>query len=152
MADSTEAGLGRSSLRLVYIYSLRRAFLAPTYVVLDRHSQGCIRLVYALAIQLQIYVYLPPTTATTARALSTISIYFIYAFSNLTQLGLGLGIGPILLLVYASSKYIQSIYLLQWYLKALGLVAPATYRLSKSAIKRLIVSVGRAYTKAKLRY
>ena len=37
-ADRTEAGLGRSSLRLVYTYSLRRALLAPTSVVLDRYS------------------------------------------------------------------------------------------------------------------
>jgi len=37
-ADSVEAGLGRSSLHLVYIYSLRGAFLAPTYIILDRYS------------------------------------------------------------------------------------------------------------------
>jgi hypothetical protein len=39
-ADSVEAGLGGSSLRLVYIHPLRRAFLAPTRIVLDRHSWG----------------------------------------------------------------------------------------------------------------
>jgi len=38
MADRTEAGLGGSGLYLVYIYSLYKAFLAPTYVILDRHS------------------------------------------------------------------------------------------------------------------
>jgi hypothetical protein len=37
-ADSMEAGLGGSSLRLVYIYPLRRAFLAPTCIILDRYS------------------------------------------------------------------------------------------------------------------
>ena len=46
-----EAGLGRSSLRLVYAYSLRRALLAPTSVVLDRYSRGCIILVYAIDIR-----------------------------------------------------------------------------------------------------
>jgi hypothetical protein len=38
IVDRAEVGLGRSSLRLVYIYSLRRAFLAPTYLILDRYS------------------------------------------------------------------------------------------------------------------
>ena len=52
IADKTEAGLGGSGLRLVYIYSLHRAFLAPTCVVLDRYSWGCIRLAYAMGIRL----------------------------------------------------------------------------------------------------
>jgi len=47
-ADRTEAGLGGFSLRLVYIYDLRRALLAPTSVVLDRHSWGCIILAYTM--------------------------------------------------------------------------------------------------------
>jgi len=38
MADRIEVGLGRSGLYLVYTHSLHRAFLAPTRVVLDRHS------------------------------------------------------------------------------------------------------------------
>ena len=38
MADRMKAGLGGSGLRLVYIYSLYGAFLAPTYVILDRYS------------------------------------------------------------------------------------------------------------------
>jgi len=38
IADSAEAGLGEFSLRLVYAYSLRKAFLAPTCVVLDSYS------------------------------------------------------------------------------------------------------------------
>jgi len=38
IADRIEAGLGGSSLRLAYIYSLYGAFLAPTRVILDRHS------------------------------------------------------------------------------------------------------------------
>jgi hypothetical protein len=48
MVDSAEVGLGGSSLRLVYIHSLYRAFLAPTCVVLDRYSWGYIKLAYAL--------------------------------------------------------------------------------------------------------
>jgi len=52
MADRIEVGLGRSSLRLAYIYSLHRAFLALTCVVLDRYSWGYIRLVYAMGIRL----------------------------------------------------------------------------------------------------
>jgi hypothetical protein len=46
--DRIEAGLGRSSLCLVYAYSLHRALLAPTSVVLDRHGWGCIMLAYAI--------------------------------------------------------------------------------------------------------
>jgi len=38
IADSVEAGLGGFSLRLVYTHFLRRAFLAPTCVVLDSYS------------------------------------------------------------------------------------------------------------------
>jgi hypothetical protein len=38
MVDSIEVGLGRSSLYLVYTHPLRRAFLAPTYVILDYYS------------------------------------------------------------------------------------------------------------------
>jgi len=38
MADKAEAGLGRSSLRLAYIHSLRRAFLTYTRVILNRYS------------------------------------------------------------------------------------------------------------------
>jgi len=38
IADRIEVGLGGSSLRLVYVYFLYRAFLAPTCVVLDRYS------------------------------------------------------------------------------------------------------------------
>jgi len=37
-ADRTEAGLGGSSLYLVYIHSLRQALLAPTRVILDRYG------------------------------------------------------------------------------------------------------------------
>jgi len=37
-ADSAEAGLSRSSLRLAYTHSLRKAFLAPTYIILDSYS------------------------------------------------------------------------------------------------------------------
>ena len=37
-ADIMEAGLGRSSLRLVYIYSLYRVFLIPTYIILNYYS------------------------------------------------------------------------------------------------------------------
>ena len=81
IADRIEVGLGGSSLRLVYVYFLYRAFLAPTCVVLDRYSQGYIRLVYAIGIRLQIYTRLLPTTATAARALSTISICLVCAFS-----------------------------------------------------------------------
>jgi hypothetical protein len=51
IADSVEAGLGGSSLYLVYIHSLYRAFLAPTCVILDRYSWGCIKLAYALDIR-----------------------------------------------------------------------------------------------------
>jgi len=52
IADRMEVGLGRSSLYLVYIYFLHGAFLAPTYIVLDRYSWGYIRLVYAMGIRL----------------------------------------------------------------------------------------------------
>ena len=52
IADRTEAGLGGSSLRLVYIYSSRRASLVYTYIILDRYSWGYIRLVYAIGIRL----------------------------------------------------------------------------------------------------
>jgi len=52
MVDSIEAGLGGSSLRLVYIYSLYRAFLVPTYIILDRYSWGYIRLAYTIGIRL----------------------------------------------------------------------------------------------------
>ena len=38
MADRVETGLGGSSLYLVYVYSLYRAFLAPTYIVLNYYS------------------------------------------------------------------------------------------------------------------
>jgi len=37
-ADSVKVELGRFSLRLVYAHPLRGAFLAPTRVILDRHS------------------------------------------------------------------------------------------------------------------
>ncbi len=47
-ADKTEAGLGGSSVRLAYARSSRRALLAPTRVVLDRHSGCCMRLAYAM--------------------------------------------------------------------------------------------------------
>ena len=79
--DRTEAGLGRSSLYLVYAHSSRRASLAYTCVILDRYSWGCIRLVYAMGMRLWIYVRLPPIRTATARALSTVSIYLVYAFS-----------------------------------------------------------------------
>jgi hypothetical protein len=48
MVDRTEAGLGGSSLCLVYVYSLYRTLLAPTYIILDYYSWGYIRLVYAI--------------------------------------------------------------------------------------------------------
>jgi len=50
MVNKVEAGLGRSSLHLVYIYSLYRAFLVFTYVILNYYSEGYIRLVYAIDI------------------------------------------------------------------------------------------------------
>jgi len=52
IADKAEAGLGGSSLCSAYVYSLRRAFLTHTRVVLDRHSWGCIRLAYAMGMRL----------------------------------------------------------------------------------------------------
>jgi len=50
--DSAEVGLGKSSLYLVYAHSLHRAFLAPTRVVLNSYSWGCIRLAYAIGMRL----------------------------------------------------------------------------------------------------
>ena len=81
IVESTDAGLGRSSLRLAYIYSLRRALLVPTYVILDYYSWGYIRLAYAIDIRRFVYLRLLPATAATARALSIISICLIYTFS-----------------------------------------------------------------------
>ena len=80
-AESTDAGLGRSSLRLAYTHSLRRALLAPTRVILDHYSWGCIRLAYAMDIRRFVYLRLPPATTATARTLSIVSIYLIYTFS-----------------------------------------------------------------------
>ena len=79
-ADRAEAGLGGSSLYLVYAYFLRGAFLAYTHVVLDRYSWGCIRLAYAMDMRRLVYLRLPPITTTAARALSIMSIYLIYTF------------------------------------------------------------------------
>jgi hypothetical protein len=79
--DRIDAGLGGSSLRLAYIYSLRRTLLAPTRVILDRYCWGCIRLAYAIDIRRLVYLRLAPVTAAAARALSIISICLIYAFS-----------------------------------------------------------------------
>ena len=97
MVDRTEARLGGSSLRLVYIHSSLRVFLTYTRVILNRYSWGCIRLVYAMGIRLQIYIRLLPVITATARALSTVSICLIYTFSItylvLPSRGQGLGLG-----------------------------------------------------------
>ena len=124
-----EARLGGSSLRLVYIYSSRRAFLTYTYIILDRYSWGYIRLAYAIGIQLQIYIRLPPIITTTARALSTISICLIYAFSItylvLPSWGQGLGSGLYTLI---------SIYFFQAYIKhILTIVVPKAARVSSTS-------------------
>ena len=81
IVESTDAGLGGSSLRLVYIYSLHQALLAPTRVILDYYSWGYIRLAYAIDMRRFIYLRLPPAATATARTLSIISIYLIYTFS-----------------------------------------------------------------------
>jgi len=81
IADNTDAGLGGSSLCLVYTYSLHQALLAPTRVVLYCYSWGCFRLAYAINIRRLVYLRLLPTTAATARALSIVSICLVYAFS-----------------------------------------------------------------------
>ena len=78
--DSVEAGLGRSSLRLVYAHSLCGALLAPTRVILDYHGWDCIRLAYAMDMRRYIHLPLPPATAAAARALSIVSICLTYAF------------------------------------------------------------------------
>ena len=109
-----EARLGRSSLRLAYIYSSRRASLVYTCVILDYYSQGYIRLAYTIGIRLQIYIRLLPIITTTARALSTISIYLIYAFSItylvLPSQGQGLGLGLYTLIsIYFFQAYIKHI-------------------------------------------
>ena len=128
-----EARLGGSSLRLVYIYSSRRASLVYTYVILDRYSQGYIRLVYTIGIQLQIYVCLLPTITATARALSTISIYLIYAFSItyliLPSQGQGLGLGLYTLI---------SIYFFQVYIKhMLTIIVAEVARVSSTGHLRI---------------
>jgi len=78
-ADKAEAGLGGSSVRLAYAHSLRRALLAPTRVVLDRHSRYYMRLAYAMDMRRQVHLPLPPATAAAARALSIVSICLAYA-------------------------------------------------------------------------
>ena len=47
-ADRAEAELGEFSLRSAYAHSFYRTFLAPTYIILHRHSWGYIRLVYTI--------------------------------------------------------------------------------------------------------
>ena len=129
-----EARLGRSSLRLVYIYSSRKAFLIYTYIILDRYSRGYIRLVYAIGIQLQIYIRLLPIITAIARALSTISICLICAFSItyliLSSQGQGLGSGLYTLI---------SICFFQAYTKyILTIVVPEAARVSSTSHLRII--------------
>ena len=80
IVDRAEVGLGGSSLRLVYIYSLYGAFLAPTCIVLDRYSWDYIRLAYAMDTRRYIYLLFPPAAAAAARALFIVSICLIYVF------------------------------------------------------------------------
>ena len=79
-ADKVEAGLNRSSVRLVYVYFLRRALLAPTHIILDRYSWYYMRLAYAIDMRRQVPLPLPPITAAAARALPIVSICLIYVF------------------------------------------------------------------------
>ena len=56
-ADKAEAGLGGSSVYLVYTYFLYKALQVPTRVILNYHSQYYIRLAYTINIRR--YIYLP---------------------------------------------------------------------------------------------
>ena len=147
-ADRAEARLGRSSLHLVYAYSLHRACLIPTRVILDRYSWGYIRLVYAMGIRLQIHVRLLPTTTAAARALSTISIYLIYALSitNLVSPSWGQGWGSGL---YTSI----SIYFFQAYTKhILTIVVPKGARVGGTGHLRIIKVCNYKVAYSKRRY